>query len=353
MLEFDLSVIVPTHNRTEYLPGLLASLASQSYPAERWELIIVDDGSSDGTDRFVEGYRGPRPRNMRVIRQPQSGVACARNNGARVAHGRGLLFLDDDMIAAPSLVNEHALVHRQDRTAVVIGHISVPAGGREAWVAWEDAQLMRHYDALKSGVRIPGPRDFYTGNVSVSRALFESVGGFRTDLPRTEDVELGYRLKAAGANFYYRTGADSLHLGRHTFDRWLRNAHIYGRVDVLLAWEAGHTELQQVIFRWFRNRHPLSRVLVRLCVRVPALERPAVSILHQLGTAAYRTRLRALSTGIYSAINNLAYWLGVAEGMGRTRFLAYINTGSTDCPAHEPERVHTSAELAGDSRATG
>src|SRR5438132_1056776 len=155
----DLSVIVPTHNRKDFLPGLLESLADQDYPAERWELVIVDDGSSDGTREWLESGEGHRPLNTSVLSQPQSGVATARNRGSALASGSALLFLDDDMLASPSLVGEHARAHLEDPCAVVIGHVIVPKEGRHAWVAWEDTQLARHFEALRSGGRVPGPRD--------------------------------------------------------------------------------------------------------------------------------------------------------------------------------------------------
>lgn len=314
----DLSVIVPTHNRHDYLPALLESLTNQNYPADRWELVIIDDGSSDGTAEFLGSYAGSKPANMRVISQPQSGVATARNNGVLVAKGRAVLFLDDDMLATPTLVGEHASVHLSDSSAVVIGHISVPASGREAWVAWEDIQLERHYKSLAGGSRIPGPRDFYTGNCSVSTALFGSVGGFDSSLPRTEDVDLGYRLKAAGAHFYYRQKADSLHLGRHGFANWLRNARIYGHTDVWLAWEKGNVELQESLLRWFKARPLVNRALVEVCARVPPLQKPTIGLLHLVGNAAYKLNARSLSKICYSLINNLAYWLGVGDGLRKS-----------------------------------
>src|SRR5205823_11849968 len=119
----DLSVIVPTHNRRHFLPDLLASLAAQDYPADRWQLIIVDDGSSDDTIEYLQSGDGAGPANMVVLSQPQGGPAAARNNGARNAHGRALLFLDDDMVASPSLVREHAIAHLQESWAVVVGHL--------------------------------------------------------------------------------------------------------------------------------------------------------------------------------------------------------------------------------------
>src|SRR5436190_1202201 len=136
----DLSVIVPTHNRRQFLPDLLASLAVQDYPADRWELVIVDDGSLDETLQYLQSGDEARPANMIVVCQPQSGPAAARNNGARKARGRALLFLDDDMVASPSLVREHATVHLQEPWTVVVGHLTLPTEGRAPWAAWEDMQ---------------------------------------------------------------------------------------------------------------------------------------------------------------------------------------------------------------------
>lgn len=316
----DLSVIVPTHNRRAFLPALLASLAAQNYPADRWELIIVDDGSSDGTRAYLETGTDPRPRQMRYIFQRQSGAATARNTGAQAATGRALLFLDDDMIAAPELIGEHALVHQRDPDAVVIGHLSVPGRRSEPWVAWEDAQMARHYGQLDSGARLPGPRDFFSGNCSVSTGLFHAIGGYNTTLVRTEDVELGYRLAAAGGTFYYRVHADSLHLGQHKFGGWVRNARVYGQADVKLGWEQGHNELRSDVFRWFHNRRRPNRTLVQLCSAHPWLEIPLIGVLHGFGQAAYRAGKQRPAFAAYSAIYNLVYWLALSQTLGREQF---------------------------------
>lgn len=334
---YDLSVIVPTHNRKEYLPDLLTSLAAQDYPADRWELVLVDDGSSDDTPDYLKAYKGARPANMCVILQSQSGVATARNNASRVAKGRALLFLDDDMIASPRLVAEHAEVHLQDAEAVVVGHLSVPWSNRAPWVAWEDWQLMRHFEALASGRRVPGPRDFYSGNCSVSAEQFKRVSGYDTSLPRTEDVELGYRLRDAGARFYYRGEAESLHLGKHTYEGWLRNARLYGRCDVILAWEKAHVGLQGEIFRWYHLRNSLNRALVSTCIRVPALQGPAIKVLDLLGRAGYRLGAHKVSRACYSAIYNLAYWVSVSHELGRERFWEGVRGPGAALSGHESQ----------------
>ncbi len=320
----DLSVIVPTHNRREFLPELLASLAAQDYPSDRWELVIVDDGSSDDTVTFLESREGQRPANVVVISQPQGGPAAARNNGARNARGRALLFLDDDMIASPSLVREHAIVHLEQPWTVVVGHLTLPTEGREPWVAWEDAQMARHFNALKGGQRVPGPRDFFSGNCSVSTDLFNGISGYDTSLQRTEDVELGYRLREAGAKFTYRAGADSLHLGQHKFEGWLRYARLYGESDIRLAWEKGHTELRREIFYWYHLRQPMNRALVRVCSALPVLEAPIVNGLNAIGRATYRWGLRGASIACYSAIYNLAYWLAIIQTIGKRQFWSRV-----------------------------
>lgn len=327
---YDLSVIIPTHNRVDHLPGLFASLAAQDYPADEWEVVIVNDGSADATREYLESAEGPRPLNLRVIHQPQSGVAAARNNGGRSASGRGLLFLDDDMIAAPTLIREHAQVHHEDLRAVVIGHISVPDSGRRPWVAWEDWHLSRHYAALESGKRTPGPRDFYTGNVSVSATLFSTVGGFDTDLPRTEDLELGYRLASLGAHFYYCREADSLHLGQHTFEGWVRNARLYGEADVLLAWEKGHSELQKDIFEWFHTRRGFSRTLVEIFDAHPSWLKPSFALLNRAGEAAHAVRATRISHASYGIIYHLSYWLGLIQAMGRKQFWTGVEMARND-----------------------
>lgn len=318
------TVVVPTHNRLGFLPALLDSLEAQDYPSARWELVLVDDGSSDGTAAYLRARSEQCRNNMTVLYQRQSGAPAARNNGARTARGRALLFLDDDMIASPTLVREHAQLHLQDPGAIVVGHLSLPEGEREPWVAWEDAQLGHHFAALRSGVRTPGPRDFYSGNCSVSTALFEQVGGYDTTLPRAEDVEIGYRLAGAGARFYFRAEADSLHLGRHRFAAWLRNARLYGRCDMMLAWEKGHSYLREELFTWYRKRNPLNKALVRLCATWPALEGVAIYSLHISGYAAHKARARGFSNSCYSAIYNLAYWLSLMQGIGKEQFWSSV-----------------------------
>ncbi len=83
MSELALSAIVPTRNRAALLSGLLASLAAQQFPPDRWELIVVDDGSTDGTADVVARFAKNAPMRVELVRQCNAGVGAARNAGAR------------------------------------------------------------------------------------------------------------------------------------------------------------------------------------------------------------------------------------------------------------------------------
>jgi glycosyltransferase involved in cell wall biosynthesis len=329
----DLSVVVPTHNRRAFLPALLAGLAAQRYPAERWELIIVDDGSTDGAHDWLAREAGPRPLHTTRIHQPPGGPAVARNTGARVATGRALLFLDDDLVPTPDLVAEHVAAHRADPDAVVIGHVSGPAAGSPPWVAWEEAEARAHYARLASGERRPGPRDFSSGACSVGSGLFHAVGGFPNAPAHGADHDLGYRLAEAGAVFYYRPAAECVRVGRESFEDWVGKARAYGQSDARLASDEGHVDLRGDIMRSFHQRRRPGRLLTRLSAAAPALEAPAIGLLHAGGLLTHRLGVSSATAALYSAIYDLAYWQALSAGVGRPRFWAGVAEAQVAPPA--------------------
>ena len=342
----DLSVVVPTHNGRQFLPRLLASLAAQRYPAERWELIIVDDGSVDGTREWVAAGGGPRPLHTTCIYQARGGLVVARNTGARVATGHALLFLADDAVAAPTLVAEHVAAHRIDPDAVVIGRLSASPVCSSPWMAWEDARVYKHYARLDSGVQ-PGPRDFFSANCSVAAGLFHAIGGFCAAPAAAADQDLGYRLATAGANFYYRPAADSTRVRRDSFADWVSNARTCGQSDARLARDDGGADLRDV-FRWFQLRGRPNRVLLRLCSAAPALESPAIGLLHASGLLGCRFGRAPWTAAIYSAIHDLAYWQALSASLGRSRFwagVAQADAGASTPCAAEPGAAQSPAGL--------
>ena len=100
-----LSVVVPTFNRRALLARCLRSLAEQDYAREQFEVIVVDDGSTDDTQQFLSDFKSEFE--FRIIAQPNRGLAAARNAGIRAARNSIVVLLDDDLICSPLLLSAH------------------------------------------------------------------------------------------------------------------------------------------------------------------------------------------------------------------------------------------------------
>ena len=226
-----LSVIVATHNRSQLVRLCLESLDRQTAAPEDYEVIVVDDGSTDGT---AEMLRALEPRYaLVVLEQANAGASAARNAGATRARGQVLLFIDDDELAAPELVSAHLEAHATDRPVVVCGPIErrVPAGAdRYARLGvvdadWRNAELT---------VRAPTYWDFFGGNCSCTRAAFEAAGGYATDLEREDDTEFGYRLDAMGCEFVFAPRAVTSEYRTRSWRGIVADAEVRGRVALEL-----------------------------------------------------------------------------------------------------------------------
>lgn len=197
----DLSVIVPTRNRRESLLRLLRSLRTQTLSADTFEVVLVDDGSTDGTSEAVQRLETEFP--IRIVRGEGRGAAPARADGAEAAHGALLLFLDDDLSMDPGALAAHWNAHPRapgetDLTprAVIGPYYPIHTPTRDPFRIltrnwWEDTFA----DMARPGHRA-SYRDVLSGNLSLPRETFFAVGGFdrRFVRMRCEDWELGVRL---------------------------------------------------------------------------------------------------------------------------------------------------------------
>jgi GT2 family glycosyltransferase len=311
----DISVIVPTYNRRESLRRLLTALASQTHPAEQFEVLVIDDGSTDGTRDLLATIQLPFA--LHAIEQAHQGPAEARNLGVEKARAPLVLFLDDDVVPASNLIAVHLATHTAEgEMAVVIGPMSPPREWkRSAWVRWEEEKLQSQYDAMQAGLWTATERQFYTANSSLSRALFMRVGGFDSTFKRAEDVELGYRLRDTGARFVFTKAADVLHYASRSFEGWCRIPYQYGRYDVVMTRDKGHEALLRSLHE-FHGRHILNRWLSQLVIGRPMLLKPTVALLEVLARAGNSVSLGRLTSHGLSAIFNLLYWQGVCDELG-------------------------------------
>jgi glycosyltransferase involved in cell wall biosynthesis len=226
------SIVVPTHNRASRLTASLDALARQDWPADDLEAVVVADGCTDDTADVLAAWHPPFA--VRLIQQAGSGPAVARNRGAAEARGRYLIFLDDDIEASPGLVRGHIEAHGSGAGQAVIGYL--PARVRRE--GFFSIALRGWWDAMFQAMWRPGHRftfrDLLSGNFSVERTLFESVGGFETRLRCHEDYELGLRLMEAGARFRFAPAAVGIHDERTDLLGVLRRKFEEGRADVWL-----------------------------------------------------------------------------------------------------------------------
>lgn len=308
-----LSVVVPTYNRRAGILRLLRALAEQTLPPDQFEVVVANDGSTDGTAEALAAYRAPF--RLTVLTQANAGPAAARNAAVRQASGRLIVFLDDDVVPARDLLAAHLAAQGDADDLIVVGPMYPPTDWpRSVWVRWEERQLQKQYDAMQRGDYACTPRQFYTGNASAPRALLLQSGGFDHRFKRAEDVELAFRLWAMGARFDFQPAASVLHYASRSFASWKSTPHQYGRYDVVMGREKGINTFELACHE-FGGRHALSQRLTRLCVGRPW--RPLVTgALFAAAVVADRAGQEDVASFALSAIFNIEYWQGAADELG-------------------------------------
>jgi GT2 family glycosyltransferase len=255
------SVVIPTYRRKDALLRALRSLASQSIPPAEYEVVVVVDGSDDGTLEAAES--SAQPYALRVLWQGNSGRAAACNTGVAAAEAELVVLLDDDMEASPRLLEEHLKAHMAGPRLAVMGAapivVSPSAPPPTAYLA---RKFNRHLEHL---ARAGGPlalRDFYSGNLSIRRAVFASVHGFdeRFTIYGNEDLELSLRLTAAGVSIVYEPAAIAHQSNDKNFDALARDNVAKGRTAVLLA--RLHPEARAQLKIGTFAREPLRRRII-------------------------------------------------------------------------------------------
>lgn len=332
------SVVIPTYNRLERLKRVLNAFEAQTCAPDAFEVVVVSDGSTDGTDHHLatatHGF------SLTTATQANAGPAAARNHGVELARAGLVLFVDDDVVATPTLVERHlAAHHRLGPDHVVIGPMNTPPDfTMTPWVQWEQAMLYKQYDALRSGRLQVTHRQFYTGNASVSRARLLEAGGFDTRFRRAEDVELSFRLHLAGLRFAYADDAVGYHYAERSFDSWLRNAHAYGVNEVVFGVGEGQDPKLLRVHAEYGGRHPLVRVMARLVTTVPAAARVLDPVFTALAGAADRAGAHRANRFALSALFNMAYYRGMAGELGGASAFRHVVVRADDRVVPTPRR---------------
>ena len=314
-----LSVIVPTYNRRQRLGRVLDALGSQTVSPEIFEVVVIDDGSTDGTRDWLA--RQTFPFEVRTLSQSNAGPAVARNTGIRAARGELLVFLDDDVVPVPQWLDEHVRTHDiAPGDIVVLGPLSSLPRYDQPWVAWEQVQVEKQYAAMERGDWEPTYRQFWTGNASVSRARVLEAGLFDAECLRGEDVELGWRLAQRGVGFRFNPRAQGFHHAERSLESFCRAHESYGRLEVELFGRTSRDEGRAILAGNLGRLHPAQRHLLLQAVKRPwmgtELERTLRAALTS-PLAIHRTRL---TNPACSLLANLLYWRAAAAALGPEEF---------------------------------
>ena len=210
-------------NKVDLLRQTLAALKLQDAGAHgSWEVVVVNDGSTDGTADFLQPLDGTGSNPLfRVVSPPHNvGRAKARNLGARAAAGKFILFMDDDIVAPEGLVSAHLDLLVAKQGSGTIGYaVTDPSVVDAPHFSYIDS---RGVAKLSDG---PAPgRFFVTQNAAVDRDAFLSIGGFDEDFSSYgfEDMEVAFRLEdLAGVGFQALINPVPHHVHHHTLDEYL------------------------------------------------------------------------------------------------------------------------------------
>jgi GT2 family glycosyltransferase len=318
--------VLPTYNRRSRLARVLAGLDRQSTPSDGFEVVIVDDGSTDDTREWLVHNRR-RAYAVEAVHQKNGGPARARNAGVEVARGELLLFLDDDVEPTPELIAEHLRFHDAERDIVVIGPLASLDHYEQPWVAWEQAKLEAQYDAMLRGEWEPTFRQFWTGNASVGRAHVIAAGSFDPTFLRAEDVELGRRLHERGLKFRFNPAARGFHHAERSLNAWIALHRRYGELEVQIFGALGESELFEILAGNWSRVHPATRGLVSRCIDHPKRHAAATFALKSWLTLGAKAKLPVATAQACGALANLIYWEASARTLGRAQAARVFERG--------------------------
>jgi mycofactocin glycosyltransferase len=223
------SVIIPVRNREKDLAHCLRFLCNLRYPADRLEIIVVDDASSDGTLQVVAKF----PVRTLAVNKRRQAPAC-RNLAARQAKGEILAFIDSDCVADPSWLNDLLPAFRDPAVGAVGGLVD----------AYFEEKGLDRYEKVKSSLQVSTwhkrsseqERHFYVPscNLLIRRELFRKLAGFREDLHVGEDVDLCWRLQKIGMAVEYKPVGKVYHKHRNQIWPFCRRRFQYGTSEPVL-----------------------------------------------------------------------------------------------------------------------
>ncbi len=205
-----ISVIVPAYNAKKTIFACLSALENQTVPRTDYEVVVIDDGSTDDTVKIIEGF--PK---VRVISQENQGPAAARNKGANCAEGEIIIFTDSDCEPQPDWIEQ--MIAPFEREPDIAGVKGAYKTRQPEWAArFVQLEYEDKYDLLAQSKYI----DFIdTYAAAFRKRVFLQFGGYDTSFPVAcaEDIELTYRMSSQGCKMVFNPKAIVSHTHPNTF----------------------------------------------------------------------------------------------------------------------------------------
>lgn len=203
----EISVVIPTHNRSDALAKTLLNLSKQEF-TEPWEVIVVNNRSTDDTDEVVRGQRFPAP--LRLIHEEKPGAAAARNAGIAVARGQYIVLVDNDILTEPDFLRRHYDLLVSNPGCWITGKlVNLPEQRATPLGKYRD-YLYGHAPNKSDG----DEANWFSGaNVSLPRLDWERLGGFDERFPGAggEDYDFAIRAWGAGIKILYCPSIVTIH----------------------------------------------------------------------------------------------------------------------------------------------
>jgi glycosyltransferase involved in cell wall biosynthesis len=235
MNKLKLSVIIPTYNRYAFLKKCLQSICNQTFSSEGYEIIVIDDGSTDDTESISKKFKNNKI-NFHFHRQENAGPAAARNLGVALSSGDILVFIDDDCVApADFLRNIDYCFENYSEADVCVGKI-IPVFDN-IFLRQTTKYLEKKYRKESNTIvsQATPKTELRTDCSAVKKECFVSVGGFDTKfkLPSGEDVDLGFKLLERGFKILFTSKVVIYHHQRSDFFKTVKRYFIFGMTDTV------------------------------------------------------------------------------------------------------------------------
>ena len=216
------SIIISTYNREDYIGSCLEHLAQQDYDNDLYEVLIIDNNSTDKTAEFSKAVIKKYPEvNFKYIFEKEQGLSFARNRGIKESSGQVIIFLDDDAFAFPGYLQEIEKFVKSGTEFSAFGGKIIPRfeSERPEWMSDFLLPLASVIDLGNKIRKFPSKKFPIGANMGFKKEVFEKYGDFNVKLGRkgkglegSEEKDLFHRIRSGGENIYYIPDAVVEHL---------------------------------------------------------------------------------------------------------------------------------------------